>query len=376
MASTISSLAPHQPFKTLYIALSLPLFLLLLLPLHLLRFLPRPLRQHPSYTYPQALKIWFYKTAGYHISRLHRHPSWSLLPGYEKARWELLPPSAQNEEIYRRGVVNDAEIRPVEIGGTWYPSVYNPNDERRKKVILHFHGGAFITGDGRTADLGYGAHLLTSHTPAYVLGVQYRIASNPRCRFPAALQDAVTAYQRLLDRGIPSSSVILSGDSAGANLVIALLRHIVENPGVMPKPRAALLWCAWVNPGGSMTPRSCSENPRYGTDVLSDVFAEWGIRAYAPPPAVDPHDRYVSPRDHPFKCEGVSMWVQFGSLEILAGDIVRFAEGMRKIEGNEVELHEDENAPHDIFLMGGRLGFHEKAEKMAAAMGAWLKDKL
>ncbi|KAI4151161.1 MAG: hypothetical protein L6R39_002094 [Caloplaca ligustica] len=312
------------------------------------------------------------KTMCYHISVVRHHPAWSLRPDLENERWESISPS--NKDIYK-GVLDDPEIKPVAVGGTWYPTVYGPSDAKRKAIILHFHGGAFVVGDGRKADLGFGAQLLTSHADAWVLGIQYRISSNPGCRFPAALQDFVTAYQSLLDRGIPASSIVVSGDSAGGNLVAAFLRYITDNPGVLPKPRAALLWCAWVNPGVGMHPHSCSGNPRYATDFVVDVFPEWGIRAYALPP-LDPHSPYISPRDHPFKCEGVPMWIQFGSLEILAGDIVKFADGMRRIEGNEVELHEDEDVPHDIFLSGGLLGFEEKAEKMAAAMGAWLKDKI
>ncbi|KAL8929273.1 MAG: hypothetical protein Q9208_001356 [Pyrenodesmia sp. 3 TL-2023] len=312
------------------------------------------------------------KTITYHSSVVRHSPGWSLQPGSEKERFERIAPS--KKDIYQ-GVLDDKEIKPVEIGGTWFPTVYDPADAKRKAVVLHFHGGAFVEGDGRNKTFGFAAHLLTSHTNAWVLSVEYRLSSNPGCRFPAPLQDVVTAYQSLIDRGIPASSIVLSGDSAGGNMAAGFLRYLEDNPGILPKPRAALLWCPWVCPGIAMKPHSCSGNPKYETDFLNDVFAEWGIRAYAPPP-VDPNSPYVSPRDHPFKCEGVPMWVQFGNLEILTGDIIKFADGMRSIEGNEVELHEDEDAPHDIFLLGGLLGFEEKAEKMAAAMGAWLKTKL
>lgn len=312
------------------------------------------------------------KKAIYHSCLIRSHPAWSLKPGNEKGRFEKILPSTK--DIYK-GVLDDSEIKPVEIGATWYPTVYGPGDAKRKAVIMHFHGGAFIVGGGRKNELGDGAQLLTSHTDAWVLGVEYRLSALPGCRFPAALQDAVTAYQSLLDRGIPASSIVISGDSAGGNLTAAFLRYIEDNPGVLPKPRAALLWCAWVSPASSMKPLSCSSNPRYATDFLVDVLPEWGVRAYAPPP-LDSFGPYISPRDHPFKCQGVPMWMQFGSLEILAGDIVKFAEGMRNIEGNEVELHEDEGVPHDIFLLGGLLGFQEKTEKMAAAMGVWLKERL
>ncbi|KAL8818379.1 MAG: hypothetical protein Q9223_002976 [Gallowayella weberi] len=312
------------------------------------------------------------KLLAYHTTLVRAYPRWSITPNSEKERWERIAPSQKN--IYR-GVLNDGEIKPAEVGGTWYPTVYEPGDARRRAIILHFHGGAFVLGDGRQSDIGHGAGLLTSHTDCWVFSLQYRISSNPGCRFPAALQDAVTAYQSLLDRGIPASSIILSGDSAGGNIAIALLRYISETSGLLPKPKAALLWCAWVNPGHCLKPNSCSGNRNYKTDYLEDAFVEWGIRAYAPAP-VDANGPYVSPINHPFKCEGVPMWVQFGELEILADDVVRFAEGMRGIDGNEVDVHEDKGTPHDIFLLGGTLGFEDAAEKMAQAMGQWLKTKL
>ncbi|KAL9003710.1 MAG: hypothetical protein Q9188_003433 [Gyalolechia gomerana] len=371
MASSISSLLPYQPFKAIYLSAA---FLLLAVraPIWFLYLLPRPLRQHSSYTLRQAFVIAFAKTLSYHGCQVRDHPTWFLSPGAEKDRFERIAPS--NKDIYR-GVLNDPEIKPVEIGATWYPSIYAPGDAKRKTIILHFHGGAFVIGDGRQKDLGYGASLMTSHTDAWVLGITYRLSSNPGGRFPAALQDVVTAYQSLLDRGIPASSIVMSGDSAGANMVIAFLRYLTENPDVLPKPRAALLWCAWVNPGRSMRPNSCSGNRNYSTDIIHDAFTEWGVMTYAPHP-VDPADPYVSPRDHPFKCEGIPMWMQFGELEILADDVVKFAEGMRSIEGNDVEIHEDKGVPHDIFLVGNLLGFKEEAGKMAAAMGEWLKTKL
>ncbi|KAL8971256.1 MAG: hypothetical protein Q9197_003380 [Variospora fuerteventurae] len=384
---SISSLLSHHPFKATYV-LAASLYTLLRLPLWLLLFLPRSLRQHPSYTFRQAITVRLAKAGVYYLSRIRSHTTSTLAPGPEAHRFTPISPSTK--PIYL-GVLDDPEIKPARIGGTWYPTPYNhPAEEKEQKqqatIILHIHGGAFVLGEGRDKDLSYGAHLLTTHAGppttkktnnTFVFAVQYRTASNPACRFPAALQDVVTAYQHLsVDLHIPASSIVLSGDSAGGNLAIAFLRYISEHRGVLPKPAAALLWCPWVAPGDAMRPRPCSGNPRYGTDYMTDAFAEWGVRAYAPSPAVDPDAPYISPRDHPFACPGVPMWVQFGSLEVLAGDIVKFAEGMRRVEGNEVELVKTEGVPHDIFFMGGPWGFGDVTEKMAREMGAWLRGKL
>ncbi|KAL8918002.1 MAG: hypothetical protein Q9172_005593 [Xanthocarpia lactea] len=371
MASFLHSLIPYHPFKAFYV-FSVALFTAIRAPFWLLYLLPSFLRQHSSWTLRQAFMVHLTKVAMYHTCLIRSHPVWSLSPGAEKERYERISPS--QKDVYR-AVLDDREIKPVQVGGTWFPTVYDPADGKRQAVILHFHGGAFVLGDGRKRDLSYGAGLLTSHTDCWVFGLQYRISSNPGCRFPAALQDAVTAYQWLLDRGIPASSIIFSGDSAGANLAIALLRYITDNPDVLPKPKAALLWCAWVNPARCMNPYPCSSNRNYKMDILEDNFVEWGVQTYAAPP-LDATNPYISPMNHPFRCEGVPMWVQFGEVEILADDVTKFAEGMRKFEGNEVELHEDKGAPHDIFLIGEMLGFADMADKMAGAMGKWLREKL
>ncbi|KAL8686273.1 MAG: hypothetical protein Q9218_007218 [Villophora microphyllina] len=377
MASSVTALLPHQPVKSLYIAL-IALTTVARLPLWLLTSILSSTRLHPSYTFFQNIMINVAKLVGYHGSLVHSHPAWTLASGAEGGRFERIKPSTNN--IYH-GVLEDKEIKPVETGGTWYPDAPSERQgEKRKGVILHFHGGAFVTGDSRMNTLGFGAGLLTKHTNHYVFALQYRLASNPAPdggRFPAALQDAVTAYQWLLDRGIPASDIILSGDSAGGNLVVALLRYIVENPAAdLPKPKAALLWCAWVNPGRALHPHPCTSNRNYSTDFLEDVFAEWGVYSYAPPDSpIDAHTNpYVSPLKYPFKCEGVPMWAQFGDLEVLADDICHFTEGMREV-GNEIALSETKGAPHDILLLGGELGFAHMADRMVGEAGAWLRER-
>jgi len=57
----------------------------------------------------------------------------------------------------------DAEIKPIEIGGTWYP--YPPSSSAETgDVILHFHGGAYVIGDGRYADVGFAVKILLGNT--------------------------------------------------------------------------------------------------------------------------------------------------------------------------------------------------------------------
>ena len=371
MAFSVRSILPYQPFKAVYLLFAI-VFSLPCVPVWLLYYLPRFLRQNPKWTFKQAFLVRLVKTINHHLCNIEYRPGQTLLPGAEKQAFVKIQPS--KKDIYR-GPVIDKEIKPVEVGGTWYPDLYNPNDPSRKAVIIHFHGGAFVQGNGRKEDLGHGAGLLTKHTATQVFAPQYRLSTDPGCRAPCALQDAITAYQYVLELGVPSSSIVISGDSAGGNLALCFLRYIVEHEDILPKPRAALLFCPWVDPAACRDPYYCSKNRNYKSDFLVNAFPNWGLRTYAPPP-LDPTDPYISPGRHPFNAKGVPIWIQVGSSEILADDVTRFAEKMRAIEGNELDLHEDVDCPHDIFILGDKIGFDQEATRMAKAMGEWLKDKI
>lgn len=103
-----------------------------------------------------------------------------------------------------------------------------------------------VINTGRTADSGFPASVVLKETGVtHVLMPQYRLVCNPGCRFPAALQDVVTSYHYLThELGVPANKVIVSGDSAGGNLAIALLRYLAEygEKVGLEAPKAAWLW--------------------------------------------------------------------------------------------------------------------------------------
>jgi epsilon-lactone hydrolase len=106
--------------------------------------------------------------------------------------------------------------RIAEPAGEWFTSSaaddYSP-------VILYFHGGGFVfpqTPLHRTM-----LAKLTHDVQGRTLMIDYRLA--PEHPFPAALDDCLAAYQYLLDEGVAPERITVMGDSAGANLVLALL---------------------------------------------------------------------------------------------------------------------------------------------------------
>jgi acetyl esterase/lipase len=161
----------------------------------------------------------------------------SLEPDAEKERFVRMNP----QDCIYNGVLRSSAVQLAIVGGTWYPKLFQPGDEQ-KTVIFHFHGGSFLWGNGRQADCAFLAATILKRIPATALFVQYRLASDPACTFPAAVQDAVTAYKHLLDMNIPASKIVVSGDSAGGNIAIALLQYLSTADGdSLPSPSAALL---------------------------------------------------------------------------------------------------------------------------------------
>lgn len=200
----------------------------------------------------------------------------SLLPQAEKERWTVVQPA---DKLSYMGVANaDPDIKPEQVGGTWYPAKISVSG-KPGIVILHFHGGAYVIGDGRTKDAGFAAKTLIAETDAtHVFAPQYRLSSNPGCRFPAALQDAITAYVYLIKvEGISPTKIVLSGDSAGANLALSLTRYLTEhgaNVG-LAGPMATLLWSPWVSPGRSVTTEAFDSSPNIRTDYITTAFGRW-----------------------------------------------------------------------------------------------------
>ena len=117
------------------------------------------------------------------------------------------------EAIHRRDViVRDHDFGPFQ--GAWII----PKDERRQGVILYLHGGGYTCGNLEYAK-GFAA-TLADECGVRVFCAAYRLA--PEERFPAALDDAVVAYQYLLSKGYPARQILLCGESAGGGLIYAL----------------------------------------------------------------------------------------------------------------------------------------------------------
>jgi epsilon-lactone hydrolase len=102
-----------------------------------------------------------------------------------------------------------------------------------RHTVLYFHGGVYVLGDAAlAADL---ASQVGRRTRAKVISVDYRLA--PEHPYPAAVDDALAAYQALLDDGTAPSDIAFAGESAGGGLAVATLVNARDHG--LPLPAAA-----------------------------------------------------------------------------------------------------------------------------------------
>ena len=368
MASPRQHRVSHQPWKAVYTLYAVTLTLAKL-PFYLAYFTIPRLRQHSKWTYRQALMNKLFKIFLYHATVVEVHTPLSLNPDAEKQRFIQMKPAST--EMYR-DITHNPDIEPSTVGGTWYPNPYELGDQRSYNIVLHFHGGAYAMCEGREGDSGFAAKLLVEHVAAKALFPSYRLASSHSGKFIAALQDAITSYQYLLSLGIHPNKITLSGDSAGGNLVIALLRYIANSASLLPSPSAALLWSLVTDLEAARDPMNLDRNRNSKTDFLPGNFCAWGaigVTADAPSSARP----YFTPRSYPFSTS-VPLWIQIGGLEALYDEGMEFADSMRQ-HGNTVHVYVEPYTNHDIFYLGNNMGFTAEAVKVAKLAGGYIKSQ-
>lgn len=326
------------------------------------------LRPHPKWTYLQAIKNRVVRSYVYYWSVMEARTPLRLKPAEEKERFVLIEPSGK--DIYR-GVLAATDVKPETTGGTWFPNLHNPDSGHEKRVVLYCHGGAFVLGEGRSADCGFAWKTLSENLDAEIFSLSYRLSSNPGNEFPAAVQDVVTAYRYLLDMGIEAKRIILAGDSCGGNLVVALLRYIADNPGILPQPSTAVLCSPWLDLTSARDPANVDRHRHSATDCLPGIFLSWGANTYVPA-SMQVADPYISPRNHPFVTK-TPLWVCVGGVEIFCDQVVDFVEKM-KAKGNNVEIHIEPYASHDILGAGNVTGFTAEAINAIRLARKWLAD--
>jgi epsilon-lactone hydrolase len=112
----------------------------------------------------------------------------------------------------------DVTVTSATLGGVPTAEITIDGTEP-EHVVLYFHSGVYVLGDAfQSADL---AAQVGRRTRAKVISVDYRLA--PEHPYPAAVDDALAAYEALLRSGTAPASIALAGESAGGGLAVATL---------------------------------------------------------------------------------------------------------------------------------------------------------
>lgn len=332
-------------------------------------------RPHPRWTFRQTVAARLIRSYLDMIGQTGVSTTPTLEPDKQGDRFKVINPSQFPKSIYQGPAISPS-VTPSKAGGTWYPA--QPKDASAKtRIILWSHGGAFIMGNSRELYCSFLANTLLEHAKAdAVFCLEYRLSGqggqNP---FPAALQDVITAYAYLTETlVIPPDSITIGGDSAGANLSIAFLRYIEQNPTTgIKRPGAAALVSPWVAPLESLDPGGKYQDQKaYRTDYVAVSNLQFGARSYAPPGEVESsNSAYITPLGHPF-ATGVPIFAHFGEWEVLGPGIVAWFEEMRGMPGNEVELYCERDAPHDTMAAGNILGWEDSAYGVGSEIGRFI----
>ena len=199
---------------------------------------------------------------------------------------EDLEKQRKGQELLGRLVAPMAGMswEPFELDGMNCAWVRPHRGHDRRRAILYCHGGGYTSGN-----LGYSRVLSSklAHVTGYdVLSFEYRLA--PEHPYPAAVEDAMRAWDYLMYQGYGAENVTVAGDSAGGNLALVLCRRLKAAGRRIP--RALLLMSPWAD----MTMSGASYRERVESDpMLTPEYIEAVRRAYAG--GRDLHDPDLSP---------------------------------------------------------------------------------
>jgi epsilon-lactone hydrolase len=284
-----------------------------------------------------------------HLAKLP--PTASLTIAERRAQYERAervfptPPDVAIERV-------TAPDRPAE----WL----RPPGARTDAAIIYLHGGGYVIGSPRSHRHLAAAIVRAAGTAGLL--VDYRLA--PEHPFPAALDDAVAAYQWMLDRGLAPERVAVAGDSAGGGLTVALLLALRDRG--LPRPAAAVCISPWVDLTctGATYATKAAVDPivtRQSTTAMAQAYAG----------AHDPKAPLLSPLYADLR--GLpSLLVQVGSDEVLLDDALGLGERARAA-GVDVTVEE---WPAMIHVWHWFLPMLAEAERAIGVIGAFVRARL
>jgi acetyl esterase/lipase len=226
----------------------------------------------------------------------------------------------------------DTVVESVEGDGFKGDLVYAP-DVPKGRVIFYCHGGGYVWGGPRQyREFGW---RLSVANQARVFLIDYTLAPEKVC--PTQTEEAVKAYDYLAVHDYARDGIVISGDSAGGHLALAVAHQIRDLDKRVPKAISLISpWLDLTGSGDSVTANNKSEvmlDPR-GMEIAGEMFRG----------DLDIADPRVSPL---FADQGnlPPILIQVGSGEILLSDSLRLHDKLKAAGGNS-ELRVWKNMHH------------------------------
>ncbi|KAF9809151.1 hypothetical protein IEO21_07524 [Rhodonia placenta] len=210
----------------------------------------------------------------------------------KETRFEWVDPLP---ERLRTGIVADGQVPFKRVGVFVWPkdgpegsiqrkesgiALTSPSDVEARAgneplIGIFLHGGGYchMSAHESSSTSKIPRQLSKDANARSFIAVEYRLLQH--APFPAAVQDAAAVYAHIVrqhQRLSTDCKVVLIGDSAGGNLVLALARWI-RDEGVLPPPDGLLLLSPSCDPSHAFpeSPSSYIPRPHGSTDYLVDT---------------------------------------------------------------------------------------------------------
>ena len=210
--------------------------------------------------------------------------------------------------------------------------ILTPKEEKSDKVILYFHGGAYVA--EATDDHWEFLEKIVNDTGATVIMPDYPLT--PKYTYKDVFTMVTPLYKEIIDK-VEKENLIVMGDSAGGGIATALMERISDDTVDMPSK--VILISPWLDV--RLENPKIEEIQKIDNELNKDTLRIAGI-TYA---GQDGMDNYlVNPIDGDLsKLENVTILT--GTRDILNPDAHLFVEKAKE-QGTEIELKEYNDAGH------------------------------
>ena len=258
-----------------------------------------------------------------------------------------------------------AEVQTQSVSASGVPAEWvrwqEPTDDG---AIVYLHGGGYVFGslDSHRSI----AWRLARASGMSVLLVDYRLA--PEHPYPAAVDDAFSAYRWLLDQQVAQDRLVVAGDSAGGGLATALMLRL-KTEGLR-LPEAAVLLSPWADL--TLSGASISDNAERDAMLSREALTKFKTLYLQD---TDPGTAYASPLYADLS--GLPpVHITVGSTEVLLSDAENLVTRINSY-GGTAELSVWPKLPHVFPILGDLIPESKQAiEDMAAFIRMHVKPSL